>query len=257
MSIAGSDPGGGAGIQADLKTFSALGVHGTTVITSIAVENTIEVRKVHPMPLGVIEDQFRIVMDDFDIRAVKCGMLFDREIAFLVADLLSDERVPLILDPVMVAEVGDPLAKRSLLIGLRKLAPMAKLITPNRDEAEKLIGRRISDVRGALEDLSRLGSEYVLLKGGHFAEPRDKVVDFLYECGSGKTTILQGSRIAKGTHGSGCTISAAIAAFLARSLSLDESVRRAKSFISDAISNSYKPGKGAGVVNQLRLGERG
>ncbi len=262
MTIAASDPGGGAGIQADLKTFSALGVHGTTVITAIAVENTVEVRSIHPMPLKVIEDQFKVVIDDFAVRAIKCGVLFNKETAELVARLLEEQRdrgvnMPLVLDPVMVAQVGGPLAKKSLLSGLRTLAPMAKVITPNRYEAEKLIGKPIEEVRSSLEELSRLGSEYVLLKGGHFKEQEGMSIDFLYECGTGKTVILRERRFAKGTHGSGCTLSSAVAAFLAISLSVEESVKKAKSFISKAISNSYQPGKGVGVVNQLGLGTSG
>jgi hydroxymethylpyrimidine/phosphomethylpyrimidine kinase len=258
MTIAASDPGGGAGIEADLKTFTALGIHGTVIITAIAIENTLEVRSVHPLPLEIIEDQFRVVMEDFDVRAIKCGLLFNEEIAELVAELIGETRrggkeVDMVLDPVMVAQVGAPLAKKSLIKGLKTLVPMAKVITPNRYEAEQLLGKPIEDIGGSLEELSRLGAEYVLLKGGHFDEPKGKSVDFLYESKTGKTTILQERRFDKGTHGSGCTLSSAIAAFLAAPHPVEDSVRRAKSFISRSIMGSYRPGRGVGVVDQLGI----
>ena len=246
LTIAGSDSGGGAGIQADMKTFTALGCHGTTAITCITAQNPKGVSGIQPIRPETVRKQIEAVFAELPPRAVKTGMLFSAEIIRTVADFFTHgKRPPLIVDPVMVATSGAVLLKPSAIRALKnELLPLATLVTPNLDEAEMLTGRKLKsldDLLGAAEEIQTTYGCAALVKGGHL-KLGDDAVDVLFD--GKKFTILKARRV-KGvsTHGTGCTYSAAIAANLARGESLQRSVALAKRFITHAITHSYKAGK--------------
>jgi hydroxymethylpyrimidine/phosphomethylpyrimidine kinase len=245
LTIAGADSGGGAGIQADLKTFAALGVHGVSVITSVTAQNTQGVEGVHNLPQSFIKRQMEAVHADFEIATAKTGMLATEEIIKLVANNVGD--YPLVVDPVMVATSGDKLQESSAVEALKKhLLPKAALVTPNIHEAEVLSGIKIRSLEDAREAALRIAenTKAVLVKGGHL-----RGVDVLYHEGE---FYEFSSEYYKGRyHGTGCTYSAAITAYLAKGLELKEAVEKAKEYIADAIRYSYSPGKGARILNQL------
>ena len=251
LTIAGSDSGGGAGIQADLKTFAALGVHGMSVITSITAQNTYEVRAVHDVPLDVIKAQFEAVVEDIGVDAAKTGMLSNSAIIELVASLISKYGVTLVVDPVMIAKSGAPLLREDAVDTLiRKLIPLATVITPNKPEAERLSGIKI----GSLEDakvvakelVEGLGAKAAVVKGGHMSGGES--VDVLYY--DGKFYEFRSPRIeSRNTHGTGCSFSAAITAELAKGRSIPEAVKLAKEFITTAIMYGLPIGRGYGPVN--------
>jgi len=271
LTIAGSDSGGGAGIQADLKTFASLGVYGMSAITSITAQNTVGVQGIYDLPPEFVALQIDSVVRDIGVDAAKTGMLSSSAIIEIVASKIREYKMPnLVIDPVMYAKSGDLLLKpdaRDTLIN--KLLPLSTLITPNIPEAEFISGMKIKDI----EDMKMAGEKIkkkigadVLIKGGHLIEgargqpppsPFDKgdgqgtrVLDILYT--DGEFFIFESERIeTKNTHGTGCTYSAAIASELAKGYTLHDAVKRAKDFITSAIKNSIEIGKGRGPTNPI------
>ncbi|MCS6841738.1 MAG: bifunctional hydroxymethylpyrimidine kinase/phosphomethylpyrimidine kinase [Roseiflexus sp.] len=253
LTIAGSDSGGGAGIQADLKTFMAHGVYGASAITAITAQNTVEVRAVVMLEPAMVVAQIEAVLDDIGADAVKTGMLGNAAIIEAVADTLERYRVErLVIDPVMVAKSGARLLEEDAITTLReRMLPLALVITPNLPEASVLLNRQVIDeraMRDAARDLHALGPRYVLLKGGHL--PGSDVVDLLYD---GEQFVeLRAQRLETNhTHGTGCTYAAAIAALIARGLPVEQAVRQAHAYLHDAIVYAPAIGKGFGPVNHL------
>lgn len=249
LSIAGSDSGGGAGIQADLHTFAAFGVHGTCAITSITAQNTSGVAAVHRVPAAVVTAQMMAVLEDFHVAAVKIGMLATPSIARTVAFALDRyPKIPVVLDPVLVATTGARLGRDDLPGALLKhWLGRASLWTPNIPEAESLLNRTIrtpSDMRKAAADLLEQGARAVLLKGGHLTS---RELSDLLLTNSGEHWFRH-PRIRGEGHGTGCTLSAAIAAGLARGDGLEVAVERAITYVHDALSRGYRPGKGKLLV---------
>jgi hydroxymethylpyrimidine/phosphomethylpyrimidine kinase len=249
LTIAGFDPSGGAGIQADLKTFLALKVYGASVVTSVAVENTREVRDVFDIPVKIIEEQIDVVLDDIEIDAAKTGMLSSEEIIDLVAAKANGiER--LVVDPVMVAKTGGRLLKKEAERAMiERIVPISYVITPNVPEAEVISGIRVNDEKSAREAAVRiheLGAENVVIKGGHLSGEMSS--DLLYD--GREFTRFEGRRIdSRNTHGTGCTFSAAIAASLAKGRAVDESISVAKSYVQKAIELAPKNiGRGYGPL---------
>ncbi len=244
--IAGSDSGGGAGIQADIKTVTMLGGYAATAITAITVQNTLGVTGVHPIPLEIVEGQARAVLDDIGADAIKTGMLGDIAMVETVARILdSARRAPAVVDPVMVAKGGSNLLATSAVDAVRSLMiPRASLLTPNAPEAQVLTGLPVlttDDLRRAGEALLELGAKAVLMKGGHVEG--ETVIDVLMTP-DGETTF-EGERIhTRHTHGTGCTLASACAAGLAQGLSLSEAVARAWAYVHEAMRQA--PGFGAG-----------
>ena len=254
LSIAGSDSGGGAGIQADLKTFSALGCYGMTAITAITAQNTQGVRAIHGVPPDMLQAQIDAVVEDIGVDAVKIGMLHAPEVVQVVADAIRRHHLPhVVLDPVMVATSGDRLTtEQTVQVLVRELFPLAEVVTPNLDEAALLLGRPLGGVDAlddAARDLLALGARAVLLKGGHL--PGNEVVDVLALPG-GTLHHLRSPRIATHNgHGTGCTLSSAIAAHLALGHVLPEAVALARAYILGAIQAgaAVRTGKGHGPLN--------
>lgn len=249
LSIAGSDSGGGAGIQADLKTFAALGCYGMTAITALTAQNTLGVSGIHGVPPEMLKAQLSAVLDDIGVDAVKIGMLHAPDIVRTVAWALRHYEVKqVVLDPVMVATSGDRLiAPDTVQVLVDELFPLATVVTPNLDEAALLLGRPIAhadELDAAARDLLALGAKAVLLKGGHL--PGDEVADLLVS-GDGPAQRLASPRIAsRNTHGTGCTLSSAIAAYLALGNPLDQAVAKARSYILQAIAMGANVYTGAG-----------
>lgn len=258
LSIAGSDSGGGAGIQADLKTFSSLGVYGATAITAITAQNTQGVHSQFALPPQMVYDQIIAVMEDIHPSVIKIGMLSNVQVATVVADALERYSIPIILDPVMVSSSGHRLLSAEAQEVLKgRLLPMAQLVTPNIPEMEALSDMpllTISDKYNAAKHLLSLGVQSVLLKGGH--EEGEVKVDILYQkspqgivtCSFSSDTLNT-----RNIHGTGCTLSSAIAAYMARGLALKEAVCSAKIYITEAIKagGDISVGKGYGPVNHL------
>lgn len=258
LTIAGSDPSGGAGIQADLKTFSACGCFGTSAIVAVVDENTVGVTGVHPIPVEFVTGQIRSVLDDIGADAVKIGMLHSSELIRAVRDTLAPYRIRnLVLDPVMVATSGDALLQPEAVATLRdELLPAARIITPNLPEAELLLGRTIAGqeaLPAAARELSRLGGGVsVFLKAGHL--DNDELVDIFYNAETDETLPLRSRRVAtRNTHGTGCTLSSALAAFLAHGCSLNDAATKAKEYIAAAIEAgaAYDIGHGHGPVHHF------
>ncbi len=261
LTIAGSDSGGGAGIQADLKTFSALGCYGMSVITALTAQNTVAVTDIHPVPPDFIAAQLDAVLGDIGVDAVKIGMLHSPEVIRTVASRLSvavsaGDWVPVVLDPVMVAKSGDKLLQDDAVQALKEdLIPLAHVITPNLPEASVLLGRPVNtleDMAKAVRDLSELGPAHVLLKGGHLTG--DECTDMLYIKGGDKLVTFKGKRVpTPNSHGTGCTLSSAMAAHIALGLDLETAVARAKEYLTQAIKSgaSYTIGHGHGPVHHF------
>jgi len=245
LTIAGSDSGGGAGVQADLKTFAALGVHGVSVITSLTAQNTRAVEGVFDITPRFIKAQLDALHNDFDIKAAKTGMLSNKDIITTVARNIGD--YPLVVDPVMVAESGGRLLAEDAISTLKEmLITKSKLVTPNIPEAEVLSGTKISsidDMKKACEIISQLGTS-VVVKGGHM-----NATDILYH--EGRFYEFKDKKFDFSTHGSGCTFASAITAELAKGKDLINAVKSAKEFITSAMKLSYTPGKGLRVVNPV------
>ncbi len=257
LTIAGSDSGGGAGIQADLKTFSALECYGMSAITALTAQNTLGVSAIHPVPPEFAAAQIAAVFEDIGADAVKIGMLYSARLIRVVAEQLRKyEARHIVLDPVMVAQSGDRLLEDDAVGAIREhLMPLSDVVTPNVPEAEVLAGRRISsiaDMQAAARELARHGSESVLVKGGHLEEADSS--DLLYLCRENRWVALPAERIAsRNTHGTGCTLSAAIAAYLARGEDLEAAVRQAKIYITAALraGAGYRLGQGRGPVHHF------
>ncbi|NMM12957.1 MAG: bifunctional hydroxymethylpyrimidine kinase/phosphomethylpyrimidine kinase [Rhodoferax sp.] len=254
LSIAGSDSGGGAGIQADLKTFSALGCFGMTAITALTAQNTCGVRAIHAVPPQMLRDQIDAVMEDIGADAVKIGMLHSPEIVLTVAEAIDRYAMTnVVFDPVMVATSGAVLIDNTALdVLVRELFPRATVITPNLDEAALLVGRALTtsqDMEQAALTLLDKGARAVLIKGGHL--PGDTVIDLLV-MKSGEKFWMQAPRIhSPNTHGTGCTLSSAMAAHLALGASLVEAVQHARAFVREALQAGaqVRTGKGSGPLN--------
>ena len=248
LTIAGSDSGGGAGIQADLKSLAAVGVHGTSVITCVTAQNTRSVRSIFPLPVEEVRAQLQAVLGDFDVRGAKTGMLYSADIVRAVAGELEGTKFPLVVDPVMVATVGASLQRADFAAALsRHLLRRAALVTPNRYEAERLSGRPVrtpADARAAAKAIAKLGPDAVLVKGGHF---RGELVDLLYH--EGGFTEYRSYRFPKELHGSGCTLAASIAGYLATGLDLVPAIERGRQRVAVGFLMSYKAGRGVDIVN--------
>jgi hydroxymethylpyrimidine/phosphomethylpyrimidine kinase len=250
LTIAGSDSGGGAGIQADLKTFAALGLFGTSAITAITAQNTVGVTAIHEVPLAVVVAQIDAVVADLRPEAVKVGMLAGAAIVEGVADALRRHRLPnVVVDPVMVAKSGDRLLRPEAVAALiRLLLPVADVLTPNLPEAAALLGRPVetlADQEAAALDIAALGPRAVVVKGGH---SRGDPVDVLYAVG--EVRHYGARRITtRSTHGTGCTFSSAIAGYLALGLPVAEAVGAAKRYLTGAIEHAPGLGSGHGPVH--------
>ena len=257
LTIAGSDSGGGAGIQADLKTFSANGCYGMSVITALTAQNTVGVTGIHPVPVDFVRAQIEAVLSDIGADAVKIGMLFSPELIKCVAAELDRFQVEkIVLDPVMVATSGDKLLQDDAVQALKDhLVPMASIITPNLPEAEVLAGHAITSPDGvarAAAELTGLGCPDILIKGGHLEDGDSD--DLLYLGREKRRVFLPADRIdTTNTHGTGCTLSSAIAANMARGRGVEEAVLLAKEYITGAIAAGadYELGRGHGPVHHF------
>ncbi|RBW70566.1 bifunctional hydroxymethylpyrimidine kinase/phosphomethylpyrimidine kinase [Bacillus taeanensis] len=253
LTIAGSDSGGGAGIQADLKTFQERDVYGMSVITALTAQNTRGVHGVYPQSLEAIQAQMDAVISDIGVHALKTGMLFSAEIIELIAEKIKENKLSnVVIDPVMIAKGGAPLLQEQAMTAMKeKLLPLATVITPNLPEASKLIGwdniETVDEMKEAAKILYDLGSASVLVKGGHLDES-NKAIDLLYD--GRNFEVFKTKRIdTKHTHGTGCTFSAAITAELAKGKSVSEAVALGKEFITTAIEHSLNIGAGIGPTN--------
>ena len=257
LTIAGSDSGGGAGIQADLKTISACGCFGTSALTAITAQNTLGVTDIHAIPAATLEAQIRAVLDDIGSDAVKLGMLHSVEVIECVARLLAEYKIRnIVLDPVMVATSGDKLIQDEAISALQEmLFPLVRLITPNIPEAEIISGKKIANVVQLEETAEQLGRQFsfsVLAKGGHLND--DVLVDILYDGEMSHLHRFPNQKLeTTNTHGTGCTLSSALASFLAQGLSLADAADRAISYINSAIKAgaAYRLGTGHGPVHHF------
>ncbi len=253
LTIAGSDSGGGAGIQADLKTIMALGGYGMSVITALTAQNGLGVRGIHAPEPEFVALQLRTVLEGFPVAAAKTGMLFSTGIIRALADMLRRTAFPLVVDPVSVSQSGSALLRQDAVEALKEdMIPLCTLLTPNRPEAEMLAGMPISnadDAFTAAERLIGMGARAVLVKGGHM-ESSVVVTDCLLIRGEAPRTLPQPRVETANNHGTGCTLSAAIATGLGKGLPLSAAVTQAQEFLNLALRKSYAPGKGCGPVNQ-------
>jgi len=260
LTIAGSDSGGGAGIQADLKTFQELGTYGMSVITAVTAQNTLGVQGVYPLDAKAIRSQLDSIGEDLEPSAIKTGMLFSAEIIEIVAAKVKQYKWQnLIIDPVMVAKGGSPLLQQEGIQTLIKhLLPLALITTPNIPEAELIARmpiRTLSDREEAARILKQMGSRYVVIKGGHDTGGGERLVDLLYD--GEQFVYLESKRIdTKHTHGTGCTFSAAITAEIAKGKPVLEAIRTAKAFIQAAIEDQLGFGKGHGPTNHFAYMQR-
>lgn len=252
LTIAGSDSSGGAGIQADLKTFSALGTYGLSVVTSVTAQNTTGITDICNLPPKSVQAQLEAVFSDIKINAVKIGMLPSCDIVNVVCDTLEKYKPPFVVfDPVMVSSSGTPLVSKEVVYAIKEhLCKLCTVITPNIDEATILADMKINsedDIEKALYAISENGAENVLIKGGHLdGAPIDTLLF------SGEIYKITGKRInTKNTHGTGCTLSSAIAVFLANGDKLNHAVSNAKGYLTKALEHSYDIGEGAGAVNHF------
>ncbi len=253
LTIAGSDSGGGAGIQADIKAMSANGVFALSVITAVTAQNTEEITEVFELPISIITAQLDAVFDDFDIAAVKTGMLSSAEIINVVVNFLKPQNVAnLVVDPVMVSKTGHLLLKPDAIDALKnELIPLASIVTPNIHEAQQLSGIEIAslaDARRAAKVIHRFGCKHVLIKGGHLLAER--ATDLLFD---GRFfNVFKGEYIdTPHTHGTGCTFASAIAAQLARGKSMPDAVQTAKAYLTEAIRHALAIGHGRGPTNHF------
>ncbi|MFJ6559772.1 bifunctional hydroxymethylpyrimidine kinase/phosphomethylpyrimidine kinase [Streptomyces sp. NPDC091412] len=271
LTVAGSDSGGGAGIQADLKTMLALGVHGMSVITAVTAQNSLGVQGAWELPVEAVRAQYRSVVDDIGVQAVKTGMLASAELAGAVAELIAGTDAPAVVDPVGVSKHGDPLLAASALRTVRtRLLPVATVATPNLDEVAQLTGVRVrteEQMREAAEAVLAFGPKWVLIKGGHLAgnagreggnravgeggnqaEGEDQAVDLLTD-GAEEYWLRAPRYDNRHTHGTGCTLASAIASHLAKGDSVPEAVAAAKEYVTGAIAAGFALGGGIGPVD--------
>ena len=256
LSIAGSDSGGGAGIQADIKAISACGCYAMTAITAITAQNTLGVSAIHPVPADMVREQVISVLSDIGADAVKTGMLYSAEIVEAIAGALKETGTTnLVVDPVMVATSGSRLIKDETVSTLiRLLFPLATLITPNIPEAGTILGRELktqSDLAQAAKEISDISGSAVLLKGGHFDDR--EIVDILYEPSSGFSYYKTDYVDTPNTHGTGCTLSAALASYLGKGKTVREAVDAAKKYLDKAIRTGaeYRLGRGSGPLHHF------
>jgi hydroxymethylpyrimidine/phosphomethylpyrimidine kinase len=257
LTVAGSDSGGGAGIQADLKTFSALGCYGMSVITALTAQNTTGVRAIHPVPPAFVEEQMEAVFTDMGAEAVKIGMLYSSELIRAVArQLVKHHARNIVLDPVMVAQSGDSLVQDEAVSALKTvLFPLATVVTPNLHEISILVGRQIrtvDDMALAARELGASGAQSILIKGGHLSG--NESTDLLSFPSTGQTIILNAERVdTQNNHGTGCTLSSAIASFLARGETIQDALSKAKDYLTGALRAGavYRLGKGHGPVHHF------
>ncbi|MFG2728788.1 bifunctional hydroxymethylpyrimidine kinase/phosphomethylpyrimidine kinase [Streptomyces canus] len=249
LTVAGSDSGGGAGIQADLKTMLALGVHGMSVVTAVTAQNSLGVQGAWELPVEAVRAQYRSVVDDIGVQAVKTGMLASAELVEAVAELLGATDAPAVVDPVGVSKHGDPLLASSALESVRtKLLPVATVATPNLDEVAQLTGVRVeseSRMREAAEAVLSYGPKWVLIKGGHLT---GDAVDLLTD-GREEHRLRAPRYDNRHTHGTGCTLASAIASQLAKGQSVPEAVAAAKEYVTGAIAAGFALGDGIGPVD--------
>ncbi|WP_267244628.1 bifunctional hydroxymethylpyrimidine kinase/phosphomethylpyrimidine kinase [Streptomyces sp. PR69] len=249
LTVAGSDSGGGAGIQADLKTMLALGVHGMSVVTAVTAQNSRGVQGAWELPAEAVRAQYRSVVDDIGVQAVKTGMLASAELVETVAELLAGTDAPVVVDPVGISKHGDALLAASALGSVRtRLLPTATVATPNLDETAQLTGVRVeseADLPRAAEALLEYGPRWALIKGGHLA---GDAVDLLTD-GSEEHWLRAPRSENRHTHGTGCTLASAIAAGLAKGLGVPEAVRQAKEYVTGAIAGGFALGAGIGPVD--------
>lgn len=254
LTIAGSDSGGGAGIQADIKSMQANGVYAASVVTAITAQNTLTVTEAFELPLSLIEKQLDAVFEDISVRATKTGMLSSSQVIELVArELAAREIAPLVVDPVMISKSGYELLAEDAVETLKtKLLPLATVVTPNAHEAQHLTGIDVASTDAATEAakaIFEMGPRAVLVKGGHI-DTDDDAVDVLFD-GKNTYTFAAPRILTKNTHGSGCTYASAIAANLARGMPLRESIARAKRYVTDAIRHGLSIGQGHGPTNHF------
>ncbi|MFI9229741.1 bifunctional hydroxymethylpyrimidine kinase/phosphomethylpyrimidine kinase [Streptomyces rimosus] len=249
LTVAGSDSGGGAGIQADLKTMLALGTHGMSVLTAVTAQNSLGVQGAWELPAEAVRAQFRSVVDDIGVQAVKTGMLSSPELVEMVADLLAGLSAPVVVDPVGVSKHGDALLAASALDAVRtKLLPTATLATPNLDEVAQLTGVRVqeeADMRRAAAAVLGFGPRWALIKGGHL---EGDAVDLLTD-GAEEHWLRAPRHDNRHTHGTGCTLASAVAARLARGDTVPEAVAAAKEYVTGAIAGGFRLGAGIGPVD--------
>lgn len=250
LTIAGSDSGGGAGIEADIKTIASLGLHPACAITSVTSQNTTGVLSAYDIPCDVIRSQADAVCTDMSIKWAKSGMLSSSEIISAVTGIVKDYNLKLVVDPVMAAEAGGDLLRKDAVSALRdELLPVSYAVTPNINEANVLSGMQISTVEDAKEAakiISRTGVRFVIVTGGHL-----DATDIIYDSEKDTFSLIPGEFVKGGTHGSGCTYSSALASHLAQGYSIDEAAKMAKDFVVEAIKGSVPIGGGVGPVNQL------
>ena len=265
LTIAGSDSGGGAGIQADIKTISALGCYAASAITAVTVQNTLGVQAVHPIPTDIVSGQITAVLDDIGADAIKIGMLFNTDIIHSVAQTLNTRHQtpdtkhnpPVVLDPVMVSTSGHRLMNEDAIETLTtELIPLATLITPNLPEAEVLLSEKITDLTSAAQKLAEKYKVSVLIKAGHLAslQANDELTDILYDYREKRTHTYPHPRVnTKNTHGTGCTLSSAIASELAKGLPLSEAIGAATDYLEKAILSAKNDvlGHGFGPVDHF------
>ncbi|AUJ23845.1 MULTISPECIES: bifunctional hydroxymethylpyrimidine kinase/phosphomethylpyrimidine kinase [Virgibacillus] len=256
LTIAGTDPSGGAGIQADLKTFQELTVYGMSVITSIVAQNTTGVQNVHHIPIDMIDEQLQSVFSDMPVHSLKTGMIANESMMRVIQKQLTSTDAYYVMDPVMVATSGDPLIAEEARDYLKEqLLPLATVVTPNIPEAEFITGNKIHDVNdlqeAAKEIVDKHGARAALVKGGHM---HGDAIDYLYD-GHKMHTFHSKRFDTTSTHGTGCTYSAAITAHLAKGLPLYEAVKEAKQFVTAAIKHSFPLGAGNGPTNHWGIRE--
>ena len=250
LSIGGSDSGGGAGIQADLRTFMALKVHGCSVITCITAQNSVEVKCVEAVKKDTLTNQLDTLFSDFSINALKTGMLLNEEIINVIASKLTSYQISKIIDPVMVTRTGSKLLEDSAINAYKELLlPVADLVTPNIFEASLISNQKINnkdDIENAAKDILDLGAKAVLIKGGGLKNMNGK--DYFLDINGKGNWVVHKFVKTQNTHGSGCTLSAAICGYIALGFNLTESIQKAKIFIEKSLENSYKIGSGPGPL---------
>jgi hydroxymethylpyrimidine/phosphomethylpyrimidine kinase len=251
LAVAGSDSGGGAGIQADLKTMLALGVHGMTVVTAVTAQNSLGVQGYWELPAEAVRAQLDSVLDDIGVEAVKTGMLASADVVGVLAESLAGVAAPVVVDPVAVSKHGDSLLSGGTVEAVkRQLLPLATVVTPNLLEANLLTGLTITDeadMLAAAKEIAAFGPEWVLVKGGHLP---GNPVDLLYRAADGVVIRFPGRRIAsRHTHGTGCTLASAIASHLALGATMPQAVEAAKEYVTGAIDGGFPLGAGIGPVD--------
>ncbi|MFC4993754.1 bifunctional hydroxymethylpyrimidine kinase/phosphomethylpyrimidine kinase [Rubritalea tangerina] len=261
LSIAGSDCSSGAGIQADLKAFSYFGTHGLTAITCVVAETPNKVVSIHPVPPAVLQDQIKVLLETYQIRAIKTGMLYSKPHIVAITELLEQQPIPLVVDPVMVATSGAHLLKEDAVEAyVSRLLPIAQLVTPNLAEASVLLNQEISQLDQLADAAKEIGSIYnisCLIKGGHLPAAEEQRIDTLWH--DGKIYNFSAPTVEiDSTHGTGCTLSAAITANIARGLDIPDAIKTAKDWVHSAISESFDfqspSGHSVQALNQLRPG---